>query len=54
MAPLRVSAQHHSPLHFAANPRWCDELMSAKGRELVMPSITHRGPIEAGMLSCPQ
>jgi SRSO17 transposase len=48
IAPARVSAQHQSPLHFLA--RWSDELMLAKVHELVMPSITHRGPIEAWII----
>jgi SRSO17 transposase len=49
-APARVSAQHQSLLHFVANATWCDELVLAKVRELVMPSITSRGPIEAWII----
>jgi SRSO17 transposase len=49
-APARVSAQHQSLLHFVANATWPDELMLAKVRELIMPSITRRGPIEAWII----
>jgi SRSO17 transposase len=49
-APARVSAQHQSLLHFVANATWPDELMLAKVRELTMPSITRRGPIETWII----
>ena len=45
-APERVSAQHQKLLHFVANAPWSDEQMLAKVRELVLPSIVRRGPIE--------
>jgi SRSO17 transposase len=37
-------------LHFVANATWSDELTLAKVRELVMPSITRGGPIEAWII----
>ena len=49
-APTHVSAQHQRLLHFVANATWSDEQMLAKVRELVVPSMTHRGPIEAWII----
>jgi DDE superfamily endonuclease len=49
-APAQVSAQHQKPLHFVANATWSDELTLAEVRELVMPSIRRRGPIEAWII----
>src|SRR6266581_2836768 len=49
-APARVSAQHQRLLHFVANATWSDEQMLAKVRELVMPSMTRHGPIEAWII----
>jgi SRSO17 transposase len=49
-APAHVSAQHQKLLHFVANATWSDELTLAKVHELVMPSITRRGPIEAWII----
>jgi len=49
-APARVSAQHQKLLHFVANATWSDEQMLAKVRELVMPSMTRRGPIKAWII----
>src|SRR6266853_4034342 len=49
-APARVSAQHQKLLHFVANAAWSDELMLAKVRELVVPKMTGRGPIEAWII----
>ncbi len=46
-APARVAAQHQSLLHFVVNAPWSDELVLAKVRELVLPAIERRGPIEA-------
>src|SRR6202051_2992684 len=46
-APARVSAQHQKLLHFVANADWSDEQMLAKVRDLVAPSMTRQGPIEA-------
>src|SRR6266436_1440587 len=49
-APARVSAQHQKLLHFVANATWSDELMLAKVRELVVPSMTRHDPIEAWII----
>ena len=49
-APARVSAQHQKLLHFVANAEWSDEQMLAKVRELVTPSMTRQGPIEAWII----
>ena len=49
-APARVSAQHQKLLHFVANAEWSDEQMLAKVRDLVMPSLTRQGPIEAWII----
>src|SRR5712664_316970 len=49
-APARVSVQHQKLLHFVANATWSDELMLAKVRELVVPSMTRHGPIEAWII----
>jgi SRSO17 transposase len=49
-APAHVSAQHQRLLHFVANAPWSDEQMLAKVRELVVPSMTRRGPIEAWII----
>ena len=49
-APARVSAQHQRLLHFVANARWSDEQMLTKVRELVVPSMTRHGPIEAWII----
>src|SRR5215468_9240333 len=49
-APAHVSAQHQKLLHFVANATWSDEQMLAKVRELVVPSMTRRSPIEAWII----
>jgi len=49
-APARVSAQHQKLLHFVANADWSDEQMLAKVRDLVAPSMTRQGPIEAWII----
>jgi len=49
-APAHVSAQHQKLLHFVANARWSDEQMLTKVRELVVPAMTRRGPIEAWII----
>lgn len=46
-APARVSAQHQSLLHFVGNAPWSDDLVLARVRELVLPSIERSGAIEA-------
>ena len=47
IAPTRASAEHQSLLHFVGQSRWSDEVVLAKVRELVLPSIESGGPIEA-------
>src|ERR1700739_1588823 len=49
-APTGVSAQHQRLLHFVANAPWSDEQMLAKVGELVTPSLTRAGPIEAWII----
>ena len=49
-APAGVSMQHQKLLHFVANAEWSDEQMLAKVRDLVMPSMTRQGPIEAWII----
>src|ERR1700740_2248542 len=49
-APAAVSAQHQRLLHFVANAPWSDEQMLAKVGELVTPSLTRAGPIEAWII----
>ena len=49
-APARVSTQHQKLLHFVANATWSDEQMLTKVRELVVPSMTQRSPIEAWII----
>ena len=46
-APQRVSAQHQSLLHFVNQARWSDAKVLAKVREMVLPAMQRRGPIEA-------
>jgi SRSO17 transposase len=49
-APGSVSAEHQKLLHFVANSPWSDELVLAKVREMVLPAIERRGPIEAWII----
>ena len=49
-APARVAAQHQSLLHFIANGAWSDERVLAKVREMVLPEIERKGPIEAWII----
>ena len=49
-APAQVSAQHQKLLHFIANSEWSDEQVLAKVRDLVTPSMTRQGPIEAWII----
>lgn len=49
-APAGVSAQHQKLLHFVANSPWSDELVLTKVREMVLPAILRRGPIEAWII----
>ena len=48
--PGCVSAQHQKLLHFVANSPWSDERVLSKVRELVVPSMTRHGPIEAWII----
>ena len=49
-APARVSAQHQSLLHLVGVAPWSDDRVVAKVRDLVLPSIERRGPIEAWII----
>src|SRR5215470_14861539 len=48
--PEHVPAQHQRLMHIVADSEWSDEQMLAKVRELVVPSMTRRGPIEAWII----
>ena len=49
-APARTAAQHQSLLHFIGVAEWSDEAVLAKVREMVLPTIEERGPIEAWII----
>jgi SRSO17 transposase len=49
-APTRTSAQHQKLLHFVGMAAWSDEKVLAKVREMVLPAIEQRGPIEAWII----
>src|ERR1700751_4708505 len=49
-APARVWAQHQSLLHFVGEAPWSDERVLAKVREMVLPAIERRGPIQAWII----
>jgi SRSO17 transposase len=49
-APARTSAQHQSLLHFVGVATWSDEKVLAKVREMVLPSMTKRAPIEVWII----
>jgi SRSO17 transposase len=49
-APDRTAAQHQSLLHFVGEGKWSDEKILAKVRELVLPKMERRGPIEAWII----
>src|SRR6202163_1038009 len=49
-APERTAAQHQSLLHFVGQGAWSDEEVLAKVREMVLPKIEARGPIEAWII----
>jgi SRSO17 transposase len=49
-APERTAAQHQSLLHFVGQGGWSDEKVLAKAREMVLPAIERRGPIEAWII----
>ncbi len=49
-APGNTPVQHQKLLHFVANARWADQPVLTKVRELVLPAIERRGPIEAWII----
>jgi SRSO17 transposase len=49
-APAVVSVQHQKLLHFVANSPWPDKQVLAKVREMVVPAIERRGPIEVWII----
>jgi len=49
-APARMAAQHQSLLHFVGVGPWSDEKVLTKVREMVLPAIEKRGPIEAWII----
>jgi SRSO17 transposase len=49
-APARTAAQHQALLHFVGIAPWSDEKVLGKVRELALPSIERRGPIEAWII----
>jgi len=48
--PEHVPTQHQKLLHVVANSAWSDERVLAKVREVVVPSMTQHGPIEAWII----
>src|SRR3954465_995187 len=49
-APARTAAQHQSLLPFVGNASWSDAKVLAKVREMVLPQLERRGPIEAWII----
>ena len=49
-APQRVSAQHQSLLHFVGKACWSDAAVLSKVRELTLPVLEKRGPVEAWII----
>ena len=49
-APSRVSAQHQSLMHVVSQSAWSDERLLAKVRDLVLPVVEGRRPIEAWII----
>jgi SRSO17 transposase len=49
-APSRTAAQHQSLLHFVGIASWSDEKVSAKVREMVLPSMERQEPIKAWII----
>src|SRR2546430_8721386 len=49
-APERVGAQHQALLHYVAEGTWSDAAVLAKVREMVLPEIERRGPIEVWII----
>jgi SRSO17 transposase len=48
--PSHVRAQHQRLQHIVANSTWSDEQVLAKVYELVVPTMTRRGPIEVWII----
>ena len=46
-APGRTAARRQSLLHFVGNAPWPDTSLPAKVRELVLPAVERRGPVQA-------
>ena len=49
-APASVGAQHQSLLPLVGEAAWSDEKVLAKVREMVLPAIERRRPIEAWII----
>jgi SRSO17 transposase len=49
-APERTAPQHQSLLHFVGNAPWSDASVLRKVRDLTLPAMEKRGPIEAWIL----
>jgi SRSO17 transposase len=49
-SPARVSAQHQSLMHFVSQSDWSDAALLAKVREMVLPTMEGRGPVEAWII----
>src|SRR5271157_5531687 len=49
-AHKHISMQHQKLQHIVANSTWSDEQVLGKVRELVVPSMTRRNPIEAWII----
>ena len=49
-APGRTSAQHQSLLHFVGNAPWPDAALLARVRELVLPAVERREPVQAWII----
>ncbi len=49
-APARVSAQHQSLLHFVGQSEWSDEKVMSKVREMVLPVMERREPIQVWII----
>src|SRR5437870_1690684 len=49
-APARVAPQHQCLLHFVGQSPWSDQRVLTKVREMVLPAIERRGPIEVWII----
>ena len=50
LRPDRVAAKHQSLLHFVGQGGWSDEALLKRVRELALPVIERRGPVEAWII----